>query len=644
MILKNTVDLVWRQFLFLPAGIFFGILVFSRCANQGMPTGGPKDTIPPFLVESTPRPMAVNYSGKDVRLTFNEYILPDEVSEELVISPPLDKRASVRTKSKTLIIEFNEPLKQDVTYSLDFKNSVVDNNERNPFIGLRVLFGTGPVIDTLRVAGTVKRADNLEPLEKTVVMLHSNLHDTAVYHSKPDYIARTDHRGIFLFDNIKAGTYHLFALNDANSNLKYDAGAEEFAFSDSLVMPSAGYIELPDSMATGADSLLISGHTLFKPGPVVLRTFTEKIFEQYLDKAIRESRYKTTFVFGETVKDSFGIRLPGHDSRDWFLTENNPDFDSLTVWITDTLIAARDTLPLEISYFQTDSLNRRFVARDTVRLVYTEKEKTEVRRKKKESEIPETVQFLFSDNILSDKFDLNNSILITSPEPVKRFDLSKIKLFLADDSTAVPIRISVEKDSTIWRTYRISVAWEANTSYRLEIDSAACENIYGITNRKTSKEFMTQKEDYYGRIILDLTSVENPLLVQLLKNTKEEEILKALKTYQNGRVIFDFLHPSKYKVRTIFDENDNGKWDPGNYRSGLQPERVAYLPEIIKVRSNWDNQRLWDLKPDPKFVKSLIDREELELQQKKQKELEKQERESGTPAVGTDNQFRMPGF
>jgi uncharacterized protein (DUF2141 family) len=644
MILKKTVDFIWRQFLFLSAGIFFGILVFSRCANQGMPTGGPKDTIPPFLVESTPHPMAVNYSGKDIRLTFNEYIIPDEVSEELVISPPLDKRASVRTKSKTLIVEFNEPLKQDVTYSLDFKNSVVDNNERNPLIGLRVLFGTGPVIDTLRVAGTVKRADNLEPLEKTVVMLHSNLHDTAVYRSKPDYIARTDNRGIFLFDNIKAGTYQLFALNDANSNLKYDAGAEEFAFSDSLVMPSAGYIEIPDSMATGADSLLISGHTLFKPGPVVLRIFTEKVFEQYLDKAIRESRYKTTFVFGETVKDSFGISLPGYESRNWFLTEYNPDFDSLTVWITDTLIAARDTLPLEISYFQIDSLNRRFVTRDTVRLVYTEKEKTESRRKKKENELPEILQFQFSDNIQSDKFDLNNSILITSPEPVKQFDFSKIKLSLADDSTSVPIRIHVEKDSTAWRTYRISVNWETGTSYRLEIDSAACENIYGITNKKISKEFTTQKEDFYGRIILDLTSVENPLLVQLLKNTKEEEILKTLNTNQNGRVIFDFLHPSKYKVRIVFDENDNGKWDTGNYRSGLQPERVAYLPEIIKVRSNWDNQRLWDLKPDPRFVKSLIDREELELQQKKQKEQERQERESVTPAEGTDSQFRMPGF
>ncbi len=644
MILKKTIDFTWRHFIFLSAGIFFGILVFSRCANQGMPTGGPKDTIPPFLVESTPRPRSVNYSGKDVRLTFNEYILPDEVSEELVISPPLDKRASVRTKSKTLIIEFNEPLKKDVTYSLDFKNSVVDNNERNPLIGLRVLFGTGPAIDTLRVAGTVKRADNLEPQEKTVVMLHSNLHDTAVYRLKPDYIARTDNRGIFLFDNIKAGTYHLFALNDANSNLKYDAGAEEFAFCDSLIVPSAGYVEIPDSMATGADSLLISGHTLFKPEPVVLRSFTEKVFEQYLEKAIRESRYKTTFVFGETVKDSFGIRIPGYDSQDWFLTEYNPDFDSLTVWITDTLVAARDTLPLEVSYFQIDSLYRRFITRDTVRLIYIEKEKTEGRRKKKEHELTETPQFQFSDNIQSDKFDLNNSILITSPEPVKRFDFNKIKVFMAEDSTAIPIRISVEKDSIAWRTYRVSANWEASTSYRFEIDSAACESIYGITNRKVSKEFTTQKEDFYGRIILDLTSVDSPLLVQLLKNSKEEEVLQTLKTSQNGRVVFDFLHPSKYKVRIIFDENDNGKWDPGNYSSRLQPERVAYLPEIIKVRSNWDNQRSWDMKPDPRFVKLLIDREELELKQKKQKEQERQERESGTPATGTDSQFRMPGF
>jgi len=203
--------------LLLPA-----LIVFSRCANQGMPTGGPKDTIPPLLVETNPLLRELNFKGKDVRITFNEYIVSDAVSEELVISPPLEKRPVIRTKSKTLIIGFNEELKPDVTYSLDFKNSVTDNNENNPYYGLRLLFSTGPRLDTLRVAGEVKSAGNLDNQEKMLVMLYRNIDDTAVIRTKPDYISRTDSRGIFLFDNVKPGIYRLYALNDANSNRVYE--------------------------------------------------------------------------------------------------------------------------------------------------------------------------------------------------------------------------------------------------------------------------------------------------------------------------------------------------------------------------------------------------------------------------------------
>ena len=106
------------------------LLFFTRCANQGMPTGGPKDSIPPFLIETLPAMMSTNFTGKEVRITFNEYIVPDQVSEALVVSPPLTKRPSVRTKSRSLIVTFNEELKPDVTYSMDFKNSVVDNGSK----------------------------------------------------------------------------------------------------------------------------------------------------------------------------------------------------------------------------------------------------------------------------------------------------------------------------------------------------------------------------------------------------------------------------------------------------------------------------------------------------------------------------------
>ena len=643
MRLKDGKEIV-RNLPLLALLLLTATLIFSRCANQGMPTGGPKDTIPPLLTDMTPPLRGLNYTGKDVRITFNEYIVPDAVSEELVISPPLEKRPVIRTKSKTLIVGFNEELKPDVTYSLDFKNSVTDNNENNPYMGLRLLFSTGSRLDTLRVAGMVKNATNLDPQEKMWVLLYSNSNDTAVYRTKPDYISRTDSRGIFLFDNVRKGNYRLYALNDANNNLLYEPGVEEFAFSDTLVSPSAEYIAEPDTLAAGADSLLIAGHTLFHPDPLYLRLFQEDVFEQYVDKSFRESRHKCLISFGESVKDTFNIRLLNEEAKNWYSLEFNPEVDSLTIWLTDTLIARYDTLKLELSYAQLDSLKKRFIARDTIQMIYTEKEKQEVRKKRKEEEAPEVVQFYLNSNLKASGFDLNNPILLTSPEPVKSFDPGKIRLRKADDVKATPLKIKVEKDTSVWRTYRIAYPWEPNTEYVLEVDSTAFENIYGITSMKMKQNFTTQKDDYYGRIILDINAVSTPLLIELLNNSKEEKVLKTLKISKDGKVIFDFLSPEKYRVRIIFDKNNNGKWDTGDFKTKTQPERVAYLPEIVKVRSNWDNQFSWNLKPDPTYKKVLFDKEEEELRLKKLKEekLKEAEKEKNAPVESPEGVFGNP--
>src|SRR5690554_2963903 len=194
------------------------IVIVSSCANQGMPTGGPRDTIPPVLTGTYPEYKSLNFSDDEVRLTFNEYIIPDQVSEMLVISPPMEKRPTILTKSRTLIVRFNETLRDSLTYSLDFRNSVVDNNERNPYENLRFVFSTGDRLDSLRVAGKVMNAFNMEPLENTLIMMHRNLHDSAVYSLRPDYIARSDEEGMFYFDNLAEGKYHIFSINDLNNN------------------------------------------------------------------------------------------------------------------------------------------------------------------------------------------------------------------------------------------------------------------------------------------------------------------------------------------------------------------------------------------------------------------------------------------
>jgi len=630
----------------------------SSCANQGMPTGGPQDTIPPVLLGTYPDYQALNYKGEEVRLTFDEFIIPDQILEKLVVSPPLEKRPTILTRSKSLIVKFNEKLRDSVTYSLDFKNSIVDNNERNPYESLRFSFSTGNTLDTLRIAGRVSDAFNLEPVENALVLLHKNLHDSAVYTLRPNYIAKADDDGLFLFDNIAAGKYHIFSISDMNNDMLYNEGAEKIAFSDSVIVPSAEYHADPDTLAAGADSLLISGHIHFFPEPVYLRQFTESIYDQYLKSSRRDSRFMCTFVFNESVRDSFHVRLVNGDGgvvdssavernspvelnrnkNDWFILEPNQKFDSLTMWIADTTLAARETLFMELSFYMLDTTNQFYLKKDTVEMHFKEKEEESRKRRRDRDEeieeIPAVAQFNWITNLSTGAFGLNKDIVLASPQPVSYLDESAIKLYYADDSLKKNLSFQFLKDTSAWRTYQISFPWESETSYVLEIDSAACQNIYGITSKKLLGKFKTQSSDYYGIINLDITNVPGQVLVQLLENNDEETVITQQVITDDSKVTFDYLEPEKYKVKVVFDENKNGKWDTGSYQDKYQPERVAYIHEVIKVRSNWDNNLSWSLDYDPTFTKNIRDKE---LEEQLRKEAEEKARQEGTDSQQPQN-------
>jgi uncharacterized protein (DUF2141 family) len=634
---------------FIVAG-FAWIVIVSSCANQGMPTGGPRDSLPPVLVGTHPDYKALNYDGNEVRLTFDEFIIPDQILEMMVVSPPLEKRPTILTKSKTLIVRFTEDLRDSVTYSLDFKNAIVDNNERNPMDNLRFSFSTYDQLDTLRVAGKVINGFNLEPVEDALVMLHKNLHDSAVYSLRPDYIAKTDENGIYLFDNLQEGKYHLFALNDLNNDMLYNEGAEEIAFHDTLVVPSAEYHAEADTLASGADSLLISGHIHFLPEPIYLRQFTEKIFEQYLKTSRRDSRYQCTFVFNETVSDSFNIQLVDTLVPDWYVLEPNQNFDSLTVWIADTTLAARENIKMEISYFQLDSLNELYLHKDTVDMDFADKEDDSRRRRRnarddEEEEGPPPVpQFNWNTNLSTSGFDLNRDILLTAPHPVKYIDPQAIRIFLAEDTLKTPLNFKFERDSLSLRNFRLSFPWESETSYTLETDSAASVNIYGVTSKALSSTFRTRPLDYYGTINLEMTGVEGQILVQVLQNNDTESVLEENVISEDQTVVFDYLPPEKYKVKVIFDENKNWKWDTGSFQDKFQPEKVAYINEVIKVRSNWDSNLTWFLEHDPTYTKNIRDKELEEQQRKEAEEKARQEREQElNPGQQNQNNMFVPG-
>ena len=606
--------------LLLGISLFY-LIFYTSCANIGSPSGGLKDTIPPVVVKTDPGLRSINFNGTDVRFTFDEFIMSDQISEKLVISPPMKKKPVIKMKGKTLIVEFAEPLKKASTYSLDFKDAVVDNNEKNPIDAFRFSFSTGASFDSLRVAGYVKNALNQEPVEKALVLLHRQKDYTAFIDSIPDYIGTTNKEGFFMIDNIAPGEYRLYALMDADNSRTYNSKAETIAFADSIIVPSAKYVVRNDTIVKGLDTLVVAGHVDYLPKPQYLMMFEEIKFDQYLDASKRTQSNKCEFYFKESLSDSFRVNLlKPVPTKDWSFIEKNLKRDSITVWLTDTVISKNDTLKFELKYQVLDSLNQMVMKRDTVEMIYARIKAPKAKRKKNEA--PEIPTITFANNINASAHDIYQRIQIEAPEPLASFDLSKVRLYSMVDTVKTRIPIEVKRDTNSIRKYFIEHHWIPNSNYLFQIDSAAAYNIYGYPSKKVDQKFKTQKEDFYGKIILTLSGLSGPAIVQLLSNDKDERVLQKIQVLGDAKIEFPFLKPEKYKIRLILDSNKNGKWDTGFLAGNIEPEEVVYYPKIIKVRSNFEYKENWEINYKPNYKKDLFD-EELEKEKARKKELEK---------------------
>lgn len=630
------------------------LIFVTSCANPGMPTGGDKDTIPPVILKTVPEMNTVNYKGNSVSLTFNEFIISDEVGTKLLISPPVAKQPQVRTKSKTLTIELGDSLRQNVTYTLDFRDAIADNNEKNPLKNFRFAFSTGPDFDTLMVGGYVLNAENMEPLEEATVMLYDQSDSVSSFRKKiPKYIAKTDKTGFYTFTNIGPGKYHLFALEDADNSYTYNQPGERIAFYDSLVVPvypeisgtvdldSIFYEELKDSLKAVVDTLaesklpaaqkpeikglsemvlpVTADADSIRPGrqapkanmvPHYLLLFKEVTRDNFLDDYKRDQRNTVRLIFSNSVTDSFRVHLltPRPSRPDWSYMEYSLRRDSISLWITDSLVSKADTMNLQVSYEILDSLQLPVMKTDTLELVYTDPVRSGRRRKAREEKEAEQVvrNFTFQMNT-SNEFDSFEPIVLEAAEPLEKFDFSKVHVFQKVDSLEETIPVQPEQDSIRKRKFRIRYPWKFESTYRLQIDSAAAVTYTGQVSAPVNQSFTIQKENYYGIIDLHLTRVPGNCIVQLLKNTENEEVVKQSLVEKDGRVELPFIKPEKYKLRLIVDRNKNGVWDTGDLDEWKQPERVVYYHKIMKIRSNFVSKEEWVLPDDIQPKKELID-------------------------------------
>lgn len=600
----------------LPALLMLMIVVYS-CASMGNPDGGPYDEEPPKFVRSTPKPFAINSKEKKVTIEFDEFIKLEKAAEKVVVSPPQLEQPEIKASGRKVVVGLVDSLRPNTTYTIDFADAIVDNNEGNPLGNYAFTFSTGTTIDTMEVSGTVLSASDLEPVKNIQVGLHSDLSDSAFMKKPFDRVSRTDSRGHFSIRGIAPGKYRIYALMDGNQNYLFDSKTEMIAFSDSIIIPAMEDAMRQDTIwkdSLTIDTIKSVGYTRFLPDDIILRAFKEENDRQYLTRSERDKENHFVLTFSARADMLPTLKGLNFDERDAFIIEKTDRNDSICYWIKDSLIYQMDTLEIQMDYLATDTLDRLVPQTDTLflanKLTRAEREKLEAKaaeekekeRKKKEKKgekiEPEPTKFLTLNVDAPSAFDLDRNVYLSFDEPVASIDTAAIHMEIKKDSLWKEIPFLFVSDSVLPRKYEILAEWEPEKEYQLSIDSMAFKGVYGLHTNKVKQTMKVKKLDEYGTILLNITGADSTAVVELLDGSGK--VLRQQRITPQNTADFYYLNPgTKFYIRLFNDRNGNGVWDTGKYSEHLQPEEVYYFPKVWEMKANFEFEENWNINAVP---------------------------------------------
>lgn len=545
-------------------------LVMASCANRGVgPQGGPKDSIPPEPVKSVPENGALDFHGDRIEVTFNEYLQLDNVSQNLLMSPPQQKPPVVKARGKRLLIQFEEPLVDSTTYTLDFGAAVCDFTEKNPAYGYSFAFSTGPEIDTLEIHGEVVNAEDLNPQKGITVGIHRNKSDSVFTKQPFTRIAKTDSTGHFRIENVHEGTYRLYAIDDISRDYRLSPG-EGMAFAEDM-------ITAPDS-------------------GIVLWISKEQKSRLYLQRSLRDKQHMIQLMMS-SAPDSLTqfVAIRGGDSTEVnYLTTYSSRGDTATIWLVDSLSITQDTIIIEARYRRTDSLYNYEWFTDTLRAIWRAPRLTERARAAQERERRNRKLEIKSN--ARKGFELFDTLAITAPSPISRVEKDSIRLYVKADTTLHPVAFQIQQTEM---KVQLITRLEEGKEYELVADSGALTDIYGVANRNQRFQLQMKTNEDYSTLRVRVKPFDAKVRVQLLNN--KDKVLQEQPATAEG-AYFRHLKPDGYYLRLYIDKNGDNKWTPGSWEDKRQPEEVYYYPEKVQTKANWDFEEEWDYTATPRLT------------------------------------------
>lgn len=606
--------------------IIIAAAVMYSCANIGNPSGGPIDKTPPIFMRSNPTPNAVNVKDRKIEIFFDEIVSLKDPSTKIIVSPAQTEMPRMSALGRKVTVELVDSLLPNTTYTIDFSNSIQDNNEGNAIDNFAFAFSTGSVIDSMRVSGYVLDSRTLEPMQSVVVGLQSNLADSAFHKEKLQRVALTNDRGQFTIRNVSPGSYHIFALKDLDRDYKFGNPTEDIAFLDSIIVPSIGSREAADTVYNDLneiDTIMRATRPAYFPNDILLSMFNEDRKSQYLANNLRvdSTRISLTFAAASDTLPSLSIVGRNDVPDQWYTLERSQTNDTLTYWIRPPHLVSADTLMVATTYLRTDTASNLSWGTDTLKFTF-QRQKAKKKKKNEETDSLEQIRFMELHPLANGTQEVYAPLLLQTGTPIERYSREAFHLQrkLQNDTTFYPAEIKsiALRDSTLSRRdLMLKVDWEPGAAYTLAVDSLAMTDIYGLQTKPLKVDFNVRKMEEYGNIVFNIPAVRDSAIVELLDGT-EKIVLRA--PVKSHRAELLNLLPGKYYARLFIDRNGNGKYDTGNYDMHLQPEETVYYPGAINLKKNWDVEQTWDIYATP------IDKQKPEAIKKNKPERKKWEK------------------
>ena len=606
------------HFLIISFLVSLIVTIVASCARMGNPDGGWFDDTPPRVIGSSPADKSVNVKAKKISIQFNEYIKIEDVQNKVIVSPPQLEQAEIKAAGKRIIVELKDTLKENTTYTVDFSDAITDNNEGNPMGNYTYSFSTGAEIDTFEVSGYVLEAQNLEPVKGILVGLYKDFSDSIFRKEPMVRISRTDSRGHFTVKGVAPGSYRCYALQDADGDFVYSQKSEMVAFNHETYVPSSRPDVRQDTVwldSLHIDRLLQVPYTHFLPDDITLMAFTAVQSDRYLLKTERKDPEKISFYFSYGHPELPQITGFNFDAEK-LLVDANEKQDTIIYWLRDTALINQDTLHYEVKYLKTDSTGVLVYQADTLESVpkvpYAKRLKEQLKEEEKwqkeqekhkkrgepyDSIMPHETEFelkLSASNISPDQ-----KVYLEMPVPLARCDKERFHLFSKRDTSWYRTNYLLRPVKGKVCQYEVLAQWEPGLEYSLEVDSAACETIYGLTSKKAKMGIKVGRLDDYSTLTVNLSGGKDTSYVVQLVNSSEG-VVKQVRA-KDMTAEFYYVKPGSYYLRAFHDPNCNNQWDTGDYDADYPAEDVYYYHEQTECKEKWDITKSWNLTARKRF-------------------------------------------